>query len=100
MVALVDPDRLRGDAATACQDYLAAGGVVSPWPGCLAPPAGAVIVDGTLAAAGVHAHRRLDPLRHQAAPDIGGKPAGLLTRRMSSPPWRCMPAVLCQVVLL
>jgi NAD(P)H-hydrate epimerase len=48
VVALVDPTKLKGDAATAWQDYLAAGGVVTPWSGELRPEPGAVIVDALL----------------------------------------------------
>ena len=45
--ALVDPDKLGGDAATAYRDYVAAGGVVTQWQGQLQAD-DAVIVDGLL----------------------------------------------------
>jgi NAD(P)H-hydrate epimerase len=48
VVAVIDPGRLRGDAATACRDFLAAGGKTRPWDGRLGAPAGAVLVDGLL----------------------------------------------------
>jgi hydroxyethylthiazole kinase-like uncharacterized protein yjeF len=48
VIAAVDPERLRGDALTACRDYLAAGGSVKSWDGRLHAPGGAVLVDGLL----------------------------------------------------
>jgi NAD(P)H-hydrate epimerase len=45
--ALVDPEKLAGDAATAYQDYVKAGGVVANWEGELAS-ADAILVDGLL----------------------------------------------------
>ena len=47
VVALVDPAALRGDAATAYEDFVAAGGVVTEWTGQLDPEAD-LIVDGLL----------------------------------------------------
>lgn len=35
VVSLVDPAQLTGDAATACNDYVAAGGGIEPWAGTL-----------------------------------------------------------------
>ena len=35
VLTLVDPDTLSGDAATACADFIAEGGVVIPWSGSL-----------------------------------------------------------------
>ncbi|MDJ0700998.1 MAG: NAD(P)H-hydrate dehydratase [Woeseiaceae bacterium] len=47
VLALVDPQRLSGDAATAHRDFVASGGSVEPWSGAL--PAGAeLLVDGIL----------------------------------------------------
>ncbi len=45
VVSLVDPERLGGDAARACADYLAAGGRHTRWAGELDPAAG-LVVDG------------------------------------------------------
>jgi len=47
VVALVDPDSLRGDAATAYCDFAADGGVVTSWSGHLDPDA-QLIFDGIL----------------------------------------------------
>ena len=47
VIALVDPEALTGDAATAHSDYAAADGVVSPWSGKLDPDA-EVLVDAIL----------------------------------------------------
>jgi NAD(P)H-hydrate epimerase len=47
VLTLVDPDTLSGDAATACGDYVAAGGVVMPWAGELDNDA-TLLVDGML----------------------------------------------------
>jgi len=47
VVVLVDPESLKGDAATAYADFLAEGGVVAPWSGQLDPDAD-LIVDGML----------------------------------------------------
>ena len=47
VIALVDPDKLRGDAATAYGDFAAEGGVASPWSGELDDDAG-LLVDGLL----------------------------------------------------
>ncbi len=47
VVALVDPDALQGDAATAFEDFLAEGGTVAPWSGQLDGDAG-LIIDGVL----------------------------------------------------
>ena len=47
VLALVDPDKLAGDAAIARDDFLAAGGVIAPWTGELDPDAG-LLVDGIL----------------------------------------------------
>lgn len=47
VLALVDPEKLRGDAATAWSDFAAQGGVVLPWSGDLDPEAG-LLVDGIL----------------------------------------------------
>ena len=46
-VAPVDTDALSGDAATACRDFLAAGGTVERWSGAL-DPAADVLVDALL----------------------------------------------------
>ncbi len=47
VLALVDPQRLGGDAATAYRDFVASGGSIEPWTGAL--PAGAeLLVDGIL----------------------------------------------------
>jgi len=46
LTALIEPDRLSGDARRAADDYAAAGGAVDPWP--LSMPAGAVVVDALL----------------------------------------------------
>ncbi|MBT8067721.1 MAG: bifunctional ADP-dependent NAD(P)H-hydrate dehydratase/NAD(P)H-hydrate epimerase, partial [Gammaproteobacteria bacterium] len=35
VLSLVDPSRLTGDAATACQDFQAEGGTIVPWTGQL-----------------------------------------------------------------
>lgn len=47
VVALVDPNTLRGDAATAYDDYAAAGGVVTSWSGQLDADA-ELLIDGLL----------------------------------------------------
>ncbi|MBT8082152.1 MAG: NAD(P)H-hydrate dehydratase [Gammaproteobacteria bacterium] len=47
VVSLVDPARLAGDAARACDDYVAAGGEVEPWAGDLDAGAG-LLVDAIL----------------------------------------------------
>ena len=47
VLALVDPDKLAGDAAIARDDFLAAGGVIAPWEGELDSAAG-LLVDGIL----------------------------------------------------
>ncbi len=47
VIAMVDPDKLGGDAATACGDFVASGGVVQPWSGALDADAG-LLVDGLL----------------------------------------------------
>ncbi|MDJ0813578.1 MAG: NAD(P)H-hydrate dehydratase [Woeseiaceae bacterium] len=47
VVALVDPTALKGDAATAYNDFAASGGVVMPWAGQLDPEAD-LVVDGLL----------------------------------------------------
>ena len=47
VVALVDPGKLGGDAATAYADYAAAGGVVTAWDGELDPQAD-LLIDGLL----------------------------------------------------
>ena len=47
VVALVDPEQLGGDAATAYADYVAAGGVVTAWDGELDPEAD-LLIDGLL----------------------------------------------------
>jgi len=47
VLALVDPDKLSGDAATACSDFAAEGGVVLPWTGELDAEAD-LLVDGIL----------------------------------------------------
>lgn len=43
VLALVDPEKLTGDAATACADWKKAGGTVEPWSGALDPDAGLVV---------------------------------------------------------
>lgn len=45
--ALVDPEKLAGDAATAYRDYVEAGGAITSWDGVLAA-ADAIVVDGLL----------------------------------------------------
>ena len=45
VIALVEPEKLTGDAATAWEDYAAGGGVVAPWSGELL---GEVLFDGIL----------------------------------------------------
>jgi NAD(P)H-hydrate epimerase len=47
VLALVDPNKLGGDAATAWHDFAAEGGVVMPWAGEL-DPAADLLVDGIL----------------------------------------------------
>lgn len=47
VVTLVDPGNLKGDAATACDDFVAAGGVVTAWSGQLDHDAD-VVVDALL----------------------------------------------------
>jgi hydroxyethylthiazole kinase-like uncharacterized protein yjeF len=47
VIALVDPESLQGDAATAYRDYAAEGGVVLPWAGELDAEA-SLLVDGML----------------------------------------------------
>ena len=47
VLSLVDPDKLSGDAATACADFVAEGGVVVPWDGQLDPEA-TLLVDAVL----------------------------------------------------
>jgi NAD(P)H-hydrate epimerase len=47
VLTLVDPERLTGDAATACGDFAAEGGVVMPWEGELDSEA-QLLVDGIL----------------------------------------------------
>ena len=47
VAALVDPGLLKGDAATACQDFVADGGVISSWAGQL-DPAADLLVDAML----------------------------------------------------
>ncbi len=47
VLALVDPESLHGDAATAYRDYVADGGIVLPWEGKLDPDA-TLLVDGIL----------------------------------------------------
>ncbi len=47
VVALVDPRKLGGDAATACEDFVAAGGTVESWSGAL-PGDAELLVDGIL----------------------------------------------------
>jgi len=46
-IALVDPERLTGDAATACGDYVAEGGTAMPWSGALDEEAD-LLVDAVL----------------------------------------------------
>lgn len=46
LTALIEPDRLGGDARQAADDYIAAGGTVDPWPQSV--PDGAVLVDALL----------------------------------------------------
>ncbi len=47
IATLVDPDRLSGDAAKACADFLASGGTLAPWQGELDPEAD-LLVDALL----------------------------------------------------
>ncbi len=47
VLTLVEPEQLTGDAATACRDFLAEGGVVVPWEGSLDGQAD-LMVDGIL----------------------------------------------------
>ena len=47
VLALVDPERLQGDAATAYGDFVAEGGVVAPWEGQLDGEAD-LLIDGLL----------------------------------------------------
>lgn len=47
LLSLVDPEALRGDAATACSDFAAAGGIVMPWDGVVDAEAD-LIVDAIL----------------------------------------------------
>ncbi len=47
LLSLVDPDRLAGDAATARDDYVAAGGTIDRWQGALDQDAG-LLVDAML----------------------------------------------------
>jgi NAD(P)H-hydrate epimerase len=47
VLTLVDPETLRGDAATACADFVAEGGVVLPWSGALDSEA-TLLVDAIL----------------------------------------------------
>lgn len=47
VLALIDPDELKGDAATAHSDFAASGGVVMPWDGDLDADA-ELLVDGIL----------------------------------------------------
>ncbi|NHA14781.1 NAD(P)H-hydrate dehydratase [Thioalkalivibrio sp. XN279] len=48
VVGLAAPETLRGDAAAACADYLAAGGVIEPWAGDGPLPGDGPLVDGLL----------------------------------------------------
>ena len=47
VLSLVDPSRLTGDAATACQDFQAEGGTIVPWTGQLDDDA-ELLIDGIL----------------------------------------------------
>jgi ADP-dependent NAD(P)H-hydrate dehydratase / NAD(P)H-hydrate epimerase len=48
LLALVDPDSLRGDAALACRDYRDAGGVIGRWDGVGDPGGDGPLIDALL----------------------------------------------------
>jgi NAD(P)H-hydrate epimerase len=72
VLSLVDPARLTGDAATAHDDYVSAGGEVEPWTGDLDAGAG-LLIDGILGSGlerevGGEFARAVDAINAHAAP--------------------------------
>jgi len=74
VIALVDPERLRGDALRAAEDFIAGGGTIERWSG-LPDSAGAVFVDALL---GTGLDRDVGGVFAEAVAAINAAPAPVL----------------------